>query len=70
VILHPAPGLNVTGGLRYTKEHKDYTFVRQNWAGGTLVDPFGVGALNGSVANYNGSKLDWRISADYRFSPR
>ncbi|MCW1985862.1 UNVERIFIED_ORG: iron complex outermembrane receptor protein [Sphingomonas sp. R1F5B] len=70
LILHPAPGLNVTGGLRYTKEHKDYTFVRQNWAGGPLVDPFGVGALNGSVANYNGSKLDWRLSVDYRFNPQ
>jgi hypothetical protein len=33
----------VTGGLRYTSEHKDYTFVRQNWSGGPLVDPFGVG---------------------------
>ncbi|NOW47192.1 iron complex outermembrane receptor protein [Novosphingobium sp. SG751A] len=70
VILHPTDKLNVTGGLRYTSEHKDYTFVRQNWSGGTLVDAFGVGALNGSVANYDGDKLDWRISADYRFSPQ
>ncbi|NBC36564.1 TonB-dependent receptor [Novosphingobium sp. FSY-8] len=69
VILHPMEGLTLTGGLRYTKEHKDYTFTRIRWDGGTLVDPFGVGALNGAVANYDGEKVDWRISADYRFSP-
>ena len=69
VILHPAPDFNVTGGIRYTKESKDYTFVRKSWDGSPLVDPFGVGALNGSEANYSGSRVDWRISLDYRFSP-
>ncbi len=70
VILHPAPALTVTGGVRYTKEHKDYTFSRTQWDGGVLNDIFGVGALNGSVANYDGNRVDWRISADYRFSPQ
>ncbi|RVU07039.1 TonB-dependent receptor [Novosphingobium umbonatum] len=70
VILHPTSALNVTAGLRYTSEHKDYTFVRKTWAGGTLNDIFGVGALNGSQATYDGKKLDWRISADYRFNPQ
>jgi len=69
VILHPTPDFNVTGGIRYTKESKDYTFVRKSWDGSPLVDPFGVGALNGSEANYSGSRVDWRISLDYRFSP-
>jgi iron complex outermembrane receptor protein len=69
VILHPTDAMTITGGLRYTKEHKDYTFVRQNFAGGPLVDPFGVGLLNGSQANYDGDRIDWRISLDYRFSP-
>jgi iron complex outermembrane receptor protein len=69
VILHPTPALTLTGGLRYTKEHKDYTFVRQTWTGGTLTDIFGVGALNGTKAVYDGDRVDWRISADYRFSP-
>ncbi|TYC84951.1 TonB-dependent receptor [Novosphingobium sp. BW1] len=68
VILHPTPNLNVTGGLRYTKEHKDYTFVRKAWDGGPLVDIFGVGALDGSVAEYDGDRVDYRISVDYRFS--
>ena len=70
VILHPTSALNITAGLRYTSEHKDYTFVRKQWNGGTLNDIFGVGALNGSQATYDGKKLDWRISADYRFNPQ
>ena len=69
VILHPTDALTITGGLRYTKEHKDYTFVRQAYDGGVLNDPFGVGALNGLKAIYNGDRVDWRISADYRFNP-
>ncbi|QGP80980.1 TonB-dependent receptor [Sphingobium sp. CAP-1] len=69
VILHPTEALTLTGGLRYTDEHKDYTFVRQNLTGGTLSDPFGVGKLNGLKAVYNGNRLDWRLSADYRFNP-
>ncbi len=28
VILHPSDAFTITGGIRYTKEHKDYTFVR------------------------------------------
>ncbi|MBT0670807.1 TonB-dependent receptor [Novosphingobium profundi] len=67
-IFHPAPGLNVTAGVRYTKEHKDYTFVRKAWDGGALTDIFGVGALDGTVANYDGDRVDYRLSVDYRFS--
>lgn len=70
VIVRPVEGLTITGGLRYTKEHKDYTFVRKAWNGGPLTDIFGVGALDGSVARYDGHKVDWRISVDYRFSPQ
>jgi outer membrane receptor protein involved in Fe transport len=68
---HPAsaPALTLTGGLRYTSEHKDYTFVRQSLDGGVLNDAFGVGKLNGVKAIYNGQRVDWRVSADYRFSP-
>ncbi|MBA4354173.1 MAG: TonB-dependent receptor [Novosphingobium sp.] len=69
VIFRPVENMTVTGGLRYTKEHKDYTFVRTQWDGGQLNDIFGVGALNGTVANYDGDKVDWRLSVDYRFSP-
>ncbi len=73
VILHPSEAMNVTAGIRYTKEHKDYTFFRKTFSGGVLNDIFGVGALDnggkGTRADYNGHKVDWRISVDYRFSP-
>ena len=70
VILHPTSKLTITGGLRYTSEHKDYTFVRLGINGGPLADPFGVYLLNGLTANYNGHKLDYRVSVDYRFNPQ
>ncbi len=66
VIVKPTDGLTFTGGLRYTKESKDYTFVRLNYNGTPSVF---LGALNGLTATYKGDKLDWRVSADYRFSP-
>jgi iron complex outermembrane recepter protein len=66
VIVRPTDGFTLTGGLRYTKESKDYTFVRKNYDG--TVSYF-LGALDGVTAKYSGSKVDWRISADYRFSP-
>ncbi|MEI6641796.1 MAG: TonB-dependent receptor [Novosphingobium sp.] len=66
VIARPIEGLTLTGGLRYTKEHKDYTFVRLNFDGSVS---YFLGALNGVKAVYDGHKTDWRLSADYRFSP-
>ncbi|MEY2943044.1 MAG: hypothetical protein RLY97_1058, partial [Pseudomonadota bacterium] len=66
IIAHPMEALTLTGGLRYTSEHKDYTFVRKNYDG--TVSTF-LGALDGVKAVYDGNRVDWRISADYRFSP-
>lgn len=66
VIVRPVENLSITGGLRYTKEKKDYTFVRKNYDG--TVSYF-LGALDGLTAKYKGDKVDWRLSADYRFSP-
>ena len=66
VIARPMENLTLTGGLRYTEESKDYTFVRKNYDG--TVSVF-LGALDGLTAKYKGDKVDWRLSADYRFSP-
>ena len=72
-IVHPGiEGLTFTGGVRYTKEHKDYTFVRENPDGtplSGLAGAFGLGALNGLTSKYNGDRLDYRASLDYRFTP-
>lgn len=67
VFVRPMEGLTLTGGLRYTDEHKDYTFKRKNYDGSKSIF---LGALDGVVATYDGSKWDWRLSADYRFSPQ
>jgi len=74
VILHPLASLNLTGGIRYTRESKDYTFVRLGYDGGPVTGlagapPFDLNPLNGLTASYSGSKVDYRVSADYRFSP-
>lgn len=67
VIARPIDGLTLTGGVRYTEEHKDYTFVRLNYD--RSVSYF-LGALNGVKATFDGNRVDWRVSADYRFSPQ
>ncbi|MPT47750.1 MAG: TonB-dependent receptor [Sphingobium sp.] len=66
VFVRPVENLTLTGGIRYTEESKDYTFVRKNLDG--TVSSF-LGQLDGLTANYKGNRVDWRLSADYRFSP-
>ncbi|WEK45755.1 MAG: TonB-dependent receptor [Candidatus Andeanibacterium colombiense] len=72
------PNLTFDGGLRYTKESKEYHYFRLN-PDGTInpyLDPAGAangagtpGALTGLVSNYEGSRWDWRGALNYRFSP-
>lgn len=66
LILHPTESLNITGGIRYTDEHKDYTFVRSQITGAKPA--FLTGPLDGLNIPYDGSKVDYRASIDYRFS--
>jgi iron complex outermembrane receptor protein len=56
----------LTAGIRYTDEHKDYTFVRLNRAG--TAPAASVGSLNGFTQNYNGTNTDYRLAAQYRWS--
>lgn len=61
--------LNLNAGLRYTEESKEYHYFRLN-PDGTInpyLDP--AGTLTGSVARYSGSRTDYRVALDYRFSP-
>jgi iron complex outermembrane receptor protein len=57
--------LTFNGGLRYTDEHKDYTFSRRNRDG--TLNPF-LGALDGVTGVYDGDRIDWRANLQYRFS--
>lgn len=58
--------LTVTGGIRYTEEHKDYTFIRLNRDGGT-INPF-LGRLHGAQSNYDGDNVDYRIALQYSWT--
>jgi len=96
LIWNATDALTFTGGLRYTKDFKSYTFYRYNLDGKTIngfLDPVGaaygagysgpdtldynhngntseiVTALTGRTATFQGSKTDYRFSADYRFNP-
>jgi iron complex outermembrane receptor protein len=85
VIWNATDALTFTGGLRYTKDFKSYTFYRYNLDGKTInayLDPVGaahgagyvgptplLSALTGRTATFEGSKTDYRFSADYRFNP-
>jgi iron complex outermembrane receptor protein len=63
--------LAFTGGLRYTKDYKGYTYYRYNLDGATInqfVDR--GGALTGSTHVFEGSRTDYHVSADYRFNPQ
>jgi iron complex outermembrane receptor protein len=63
---NPLEAMTISGGLRYTDEHKDYTFTRNNPDG----TPNGLlGALNGFSPNADGSRVDYNASINYRFSP-
>ena len=59
--------LTLTGGVRYTKDTKSYTYYRYNLDGVT-TNPF-LGALNNKEARFEGSRTDYHVSADYRFNP-
>jgi iron complex outermembrane receptor protein len=74
----PLPGLTVTGGIRYTDEFKNYTFLRRNLNGTPGGPPFStpawlVAAVDGVSATFDGpqsTRFDYRASVDYRVSPQ
>lgn len=63
-VVHVTDRFNLTAGLRYTDEDKTYTFSRKN-PNPALPTDFRVAGLEGLVASFKGSNLDWRIAADY-----
>ena len=85
VTVHPLDGLNLSGGLRYSRDTKTYTYFRSN-PDGTLPTPCNFAAPGGPLGNNNkpncllagiynisdtfrGNRWDYRAVADYRFSP-
>ena len=84
VTLHPIEGASITGGIRYTKDKKDYTYYRSNPdgtipnpalcfanpAGGSIVAYPNciLAGIYGITGSFKGDRWDWRIVGDYRFS--
>jgi iron complex outermembrane receptor protein len=65
VSYHATDKLTLNGGLRYTDEHKDYTFSRRTFTG--AVHP-SLGAIDGVTSNYDGNKLDYRANVQYQWT--
>ncbi len=80
--VHPTDAMSITGGIRYTKDRKDYTYLRSN-PNGSVPNGFNCFVANGVFSEPNcilsglynitgvfkGNRTDWRLVADYRFSP-
>ncbi len=78
---HPTEAMSITGGIRFTKDQKDYVYLRSN-PDGTVPNGFNCFVKNGVFSEPNcilsglfninglfkGNRTDWRIVGDYRFS--
>ena len=58
--------LVLTGGIRYSDEHKDYNYVRLNRDGSTGAPV--VGGLNGTQGVFDGNNTDYRAAVQYSFT--
>ncbi|GAA0302892.1 TonB-dependent receptor [Sphingomonas oligophenolica] len=58
--------LIVTGGIRYTKEDKNYTFRRRDRYGNLLGGQYT--ALDGKTGNYSGDNIDYRANIAYKIT--
>jgi iron complex outermembrane recepter protein len=77
--IHPTEKLSLTGGLRYTKDQKDYTYFRSN-PDGTIPNaaPGGCGlftqpncllaGIYDITGSFKGDNTDWRAVVDYKFT--
>ncbi|MBO9575051.1 MAG: TonB-dependent receptor [Sphingobium sp.] len=76
---HLTEAASITGGIRYTKDKKDYTYFRRNPDGTRPDAACAVGGLFGApncllagiygiTGSFKGDRWDWRVVGDYRFS--
>ena len=77
--IHPTEKLSLTGGLRYTKDEKDYTYFRSN-PDGTVPNPAPGGCglftqpncllagIYDVTGSFKGDRTDWRAVVDYKFT--
>jgi len=67
-VWHLTDKLNFIAGVRYTKQTKEYTYVRTNPEGGPGGSAILVSALNGVSSNYSANKTDYRVDLDYQWT--
>ncbi len=66
-VLHPTPELSIIGGIRYTKDKKDYTYTRKDIVTGETADaPFGF--IDEASDEAESSSVDYRLGVNYRFN--
>lgn len=69
VAWHPIDKLTLTGGIRYTEESKNYTYIRQKpYNDATSLAANGVLGLNTVVGSYSGKRTDYRANVQYEFT--
>ena len=68
---HLYDGLTLNTGVRYTKEHKEFTFGDYSIDGVSPYLPLSNPAdpLNGRVGTFDGSHMDYRLDLDYQWTP-
>ncbi|WP_374527103.1 TonB-dependent receptor [Novosphingobium sp.] len=69
--VRPVENLTFLGGIRYTDQSKTFTYGRfgvPGSASGGAV-PASLAPLNGLVGKFSGDRVDYRLGAQYRFSP-
>lgn len=83
--IHPTEKLSFTGGVRYTEDEKDYTYLRSN-PDSTVPNPASclppnlatdwwvtpnclLAGIYNITGSFKGDRTDWRVVADYRFTP-
>lgn len=63
--IRPVENLTLTGGIRFTNEEKQNTYLRNNPDGTPHVL---LGSLNNVVGKYKKDRLDYRLNAQYQFT--
>jgi iron complex outermembrane receptor protein len=65
--LHPIDRLNLTFGIRYTDDQKDYLFSRRDPDTGLVPPP--LAGINGLFSEFQGANWDYKAGIDYRLTP-
>ncbi|MDR6708633.1 iron complex outermembrane receptor protein [Novosphingobium sp. 1748] len=68
-VVHVTDKLDLTGGIRYTDDKKDYYFERQNPFNTSQTSYTAQSLIDGAVGRFSGSRLDYRANASYKFTP-